>query len=66
MIPFLCIITGLDIEFHFYKCQRMTGQEKKILQNRSEKDGNLMSQHQNGRDKQTKTMNLENITYKCF
>lgn len=44
----------------------MTGQEKKILQNRSEKDGNLMSQHQNGRDKQTKTMNLENITYKCF
>lgn len=60
MIPFLCTITGLDIEFFFYECQGMTGQEEKILRNRSEKDSNPRSQQQTGRKKNP--LNLESFS----
>lgn len=60
MIPFLCIITGLDIEFHFYECHRMTGQEEKILKNGSERASSPRSWQQTGRKKNP--LNLESFS----
>jgi len=66
MIPFLCVITGLDIEFQLFECQRITGQEKKTLRSRSEGVSILRSQEQTGGNKNNAKFRKYLRTYKQF
>lgn len=60
MIPFSCVNTGLDIEFHIYEHQKMTEQGKDLKEG-LERTSNSRSQQQAGR-KRKNSLNLENFS----